>query len=108
MARRLESEFQKWLIDYLRATYPGCYILKNDSSYLTGVPDLLILWQNMWATLEVKRSFDEPYQPNQEYHIDMMNRMSFSAMICPENATEILNALQQAFRFGRLPRLPLG
>lgn len=108
MAKKLESEFQSWLIKQLRAMFPGCYILKNDSAYLTGVPDLLVLWQNRWATLEVKRSLREKYEPNQEYHIDMMNRMSFSAMICPENATEILYALQQSFRAGRLPRLPLG
>lgn len=107
MARKpLESKFQKWLIDTLEVTFPGCFILKNDSSYLTGVPDLLILWEDRWATLEVKRSLHEEYEPNQEYYIGVMNQMSFSAMICPENAQEILNALQQSFSARRVSRRP--
>lgn len=101
----LESKFQKWLIDTLEMMFPGCFILKNDSSYLTGVPDLLILWEDRWATLEVKRSLHEEYEPNQEYYIGVMNQMSFSAMICPENAQEILNALQRSFRPRRIPRI---
>lgn len=105
MARKLESDFQNWFINTLRQLFPGCYVMKNDSAYLQGAPDLLLLWQDRWATFEVKRGLDEPYQPNQEYHIDMMNRMSFSAMVCPENVTEILDALQLSFRARRLPRL---
>lgn len=101
----LESKFQKWLIDTLEVLFPGCVVLKNDSSYRPGIPDLLVLWQDRWAMLEVKRSASESYQPNQEYYIDQLNHMSFAAMICPENATEILDALQQSFRARRVPRI---
>jgi len=106
MARRLERDFQKHLVDRIEHELKNAFVLKNDSSYIQGIPDLLVLFRNMWATLEVKRSLDEGYEPNQEYYIAEMNAMSFSAMICPENEEEVLHALFTAFRTGRLPRLP--
>lgn len=72
--------------------------MKNDPNYIQGIPDLTILWANRWATLEVKRSLKAPQQPNQEYYVNVMNQMSFSSFICPENKEEVLNALQQSFR----------
>jgi hypothetical protein len=104
----LESDVQKYIIDRLGEMLPGCYVLKNDSSYWQGIPDLLVVWQDRWAMLEVKRHINEGYEPNQEYHIDVLNRMSFCAMICPENMEEVLDALQSAFRRRRLPRLSVG
>lgn len=93
----LESVYQAKLIKKLRNLFPGCVILKNDSSYLQGVPDLIILFGEHWAMLEVKRSGTEPYQPNQEYYILMLNEMSFSARIDPSNEQDVLDALQHAF-----------
>jgi hypothetical protein len=85
---------------------PGCMIQKLDSGYQQGIPDLLILWEWWWATLEVKRKPPKPsdYEPNQEYFIEKMDSMSFSACIYPENAEEVLDDLQQAFRLRRLAR----
>ena len=93
----LERQFQSQLIKDLRKLFEGCVILKNDSSYLQGVPDLLILFGPHWATLEVKKSANEDRQPNQEYYVELMDQMSFSAFIYPENKKEVLNALQHAF-----------
>lgn len=76
-------------------------MLKNDSSYLQGVPDLLLLWNDRWATLEVKRSSAARQQPNQEYYVNMMNEMSFSRFIYPENKEEVLNEIQHTFGFSR-------
>ena len=76
-------------------------MLKNDSSYLQGVPDLLLLWNDRWATLEVKRSSTARQRPNQEYYVHMMNEMSFSRFIYPENKEEVLNEIQHAFRSSR-------
>lgn len=104
MARRLERDYQKHVIDTLDGLFPGAYILKNDSSYWQGIPDLLIVWGPHWGMLEVKRSINEAYEPNQEYHIDVLNHMSFCAMICPENEEEVLNALQSAFGTRRTTR----
>ncbi len=94
--RHLESKFQSELIKDLRDLFPGCVVLKNDSGYLQGVPDLLILHRDRWATLEVKRAEDSDRQPNQEYYVDLMNDMSFSAFVYPENKEEVLHALQRA------------
>lgn len=93
----LESKFQSELIKELKVIFPGSIVLKNDSSYLQGVPDLLILWQDRWATLEVKRSSTATQRPNQEYYVHMMDEMSFSRFIFPENKEEVLDELQRSF-----------
>lgn len=98
MARssRLESGFQDRLIETLKALFPGCIIFKMD--HPQGVPDLLILYGQKWASLECKRSVKAHRQPNQEYYVGKMDGMSFSRFICPENREEVLNELQQAFK----------
>lgn len=94
---KLESEFQSALIKELKNTFPGCLVMKLDSSYIQGIPDLLILHGDRWATLECKRSKNSATRPNQLYYIDKMNEMSFSRLISPENKEEVLHDLQQAF-----------
>lgn len=95
---KLESKFQSDLIHELKRTFPGCIVMKNDSSYIQGIPDLLILYKNKWASLEVKKCWNSPKQPNQEYYVHRMNEMSFSAFIFPENKEEVIYELQQAFK----------
>jgi hypothetical protein len=92
-----ENAYQAKLIRKLKRLFPGCVILKNDSSYIQGMLDLTILHQDRWATLEVKASADAPCRPNQKYYQRLMNDMSFSAFIFPENEEEVLAALQEAF-----------
>lgn len=98
---------QTEVIKRLRLMFPDCFILKNDSSYMQGVPDLLVLWHDRWAILEVKRTrprSSRDFEPNQEYYIDLLNSMSFSACIYPENMEEVLSALQSAFTARRQTR----
>lgn len=102
MAR--ESKFQSELIIDLKDLFPGCMVLKNDANYIQGIPDLLILYQNTWAALECKRSLYKPFQPNQEYYLEVMDDMSFASMICPENREAVLYELQQSFSVRRLAR----
>lgn len=92
-----ESKFQKDLIDTLHSLFPGCMVLKNDSSYIQGIPDLLLLYEDHWAALECKRHCAADKQPNQEYYVDMLNDMSFARFISPETKEEVLHDLQQAF-----------
>ena len=93
----LERDFQSDLIKDLRDLFPGCVILKNDANYLQGIPDLLLLYNDRWAILETKRAFKSRRQPNQEYYVDKLDRMSFSAFINPENKEEVIRALQRSF-----------
>ena len=93
-----ERHFQAGLIKEIRNRLPGCIILKNDSAYIQGVPDLLILYNDRWATLEVKKSKTATHQPNQDYYVETMNKMSFSAFIFPENKEDVLNDLERSLQ----------
>ena len=94
----LERDFQSYLIKRLKKMFPGCVILKNDPTYIQGVPDLIVLYENKWAMLEVKKDSSASHQPNQDYYVDKLGKMSFAAFIFPENVEEVLNDLQQTFR----------
>ena len=98
MARssKLESGFQDKLRETLKQMFPGCMIFKMDQ--IQGIPDLLILYKNKWATLECKKSARAMRRPNQEYYVGLMNKMSFSSFIYPENKEEVLNALQKTVK----------
>lgn len=93
----LENRFQANLIKEIKNQYPGCIIMKNDSSYIQGIPDLLILNENRWASLECKKTANARKQPNQEYYVGRMNEMSFSRFISPENKDEVLEELKHVF-----------
>ena len=92
-----ENQFQAMLIKTLKKRFTGCIVLKLDSAYIQGIPDLLILYKNKWATLECKKSAVSAARPNQKYYVNLMNTMSFSRFICPENMEVVLNELQQSF-----------
>lgn len=95
---KLESKFQKELMDEIRELYPGCVILKNDSSYVQGFPDWTILYKDRWAVLEAKRERGAKKQPNQEYYVDRLDKMSFSRFVYPENKDEVLEDLERVFK----------
>lgn len=100
-----ENKFQSDLIKELKERFPGCIVLKNDPNYIQGIPDLTILYENKWATLECKKSAKEKKQPNQPYYVKKMNDMSFSSFIYPENKEEVLDGLQFALRPNRRTRI---
>ena len=89
MARnsKLESGFQDRLIQKLKNLFPGCMVFKMDQ--VQGIPDLLVLCKKLAGA---KR------QQNQDYYVGLMDEMSFSRFICPENKEEVLHELQQAFK----------
>lgn len=101
----LENQYQAMLIKKIKRRFPDCFVLKNDSAYLQGVPDLLVLVGDRWAMLEVKADWDSDQQPNQEYYIDLLDGMSFAAFIYPQNEQDVLNALQQALQPRRAARV---
>jgi len=102
-----ESKFQVELRNELEELFPGCIVLKNDASYIQGFPDLTIFYNNNWAVLECKNCLTAPYQPNQEYYLELCDKMSFASMICPENKEAVLYELQRAFSSRRTTRIPV-
>lgn len=90
-----ENKFQSNLKKELKNMFPGCIVTKLDSGDIQGIPDLLILYKNKWATLENKRTAKAHRQPNQEYYVNKMNDMSFSKFIYPENKEEVLTDLKK-------------
>lgn len=98
MARssRLESGFQDRLRDELKELFPGCMIFKMDQ--IQGIPDLLILYEDRWAMLECKKSAKSSRRPNQEYYVNLLDEMSFSSFIYPENKDKVLDELYAYFK----------
>lgn len=100
-----ESQFQAELIKELKERFKGCLVMKLDSGYLQGIPDLLILYKKKWATLECKKTKNAKKRPNQDHYVDLMNEMSFSRFIFPENKEEVLNDLELTFKPSRATRV---
>lgn len=105
MARNKEGPFQTALIKDIEALLPGSIVLKNDSSYRPGIPDLTVFFEDRWATLEVKKDKDADQQPNQDYYVELMNGMSYSSFVYPENKDEVLRGLQRALQPKRRTRV---
>lgn len=97
MAIYVESVYQRDLRHKIEKLIPGCIVLKNDPQWIQGIPDLVILYEDKWAMLEVKTSANSPRRPNQHHYISTFNEMSFASFIYPANEKEVLNDLQQAF-----------
>ena len=97
-----ENRFQSDLIHELKERFPGCMVLKNDSGYLQGIPDLSVFYNSRWAFLECKKSANEPKRPNQQFYVDWANKVGgFARFIFPENKEDVLNELQSAFEPNR-------
>ncbi len=93
----IESNFQRDVIKNIKARFPNSIVMKNDASYIQGIPDLIVLCNDRWATLEVKKSARAKHRPNQDHYVEVMNEMSFSSFIYPENKEEVLNELASFF-----------
>lgn len=96
-----ENAYQGELIKRIKSRIPGCLVLKNDPNYLQGIPDLLILYKDRWAMLEVKKGEKEKHQPNQDYYINWFGQWVYTSFIFPENEEVVLDELQRALEFGR-------
>jgi hypothetical protein len=96
---KLENEYKRRLRLTIENRFPDCIVLKNDEQLLQGVPDMTVLWGPWYAVLEVKRSADAPFRPNQEFYLNRIVEMGGIAfVIYPENEEEVLDALQRAFQ----------
>lgn len=95
---KLENQFQAKLIKELKQKFDGCLVIKLDPNYIQGLPDILVLCNNKWAALECKKQEAAHKQPNQEYYVNLMNKMSFSRFIYPENKEEVIDELSRLFK----------
>lgn len=93
-----ERVFKKELISDLKRMFPDAIITQLDPTYIQGIPDILVLWRNKWATLECKASAKSSKRANQDYYVNQMNQMSFSAFIYPENKEAVLDELERSFK----------
>ena len=89
----LENKYKTGLCKKITRMLPGSMVLHLDPNEIQGIPDLIILCGDRWASLEGKKSAKEKHRPNQDYYVDLMNDMSFSAFIYPENEEEVLHDL---------------
>lgn len=92
-----ESRFKTNLIKEIKSLFPGCMVMHLDPNEIQGIPDILILYNDRWAVLEGKDYATAKHQPNQDYYVDLMDRMSFAAFIYPENKDEVLDNLYDYF-----------
>ena len=93
----LENKFKTELTKEIEKRFPGCIVTHLDPNEKQGIPDLLVLYKDKWATLEGKKEAGASHRPNQDYYVGKMNEMSFSRFIYPENKEEVLDELQQSF-----------
>jgi len=96
-----ESKFERHLTLQLERRFPGAIVLKNNAGLIQGFPDRLILFESWWAAFEVKPSPTASHRPNQDYYIDLLNRMSYANFVYPQNEEEFYHDLQQTFRTSR-------
>ena len=93
----LENTFKTKLAKEIEERFPGSMVVHLNPNEFQGIPDILVLYKNKWAALEGKQERKSSKRKNQDYYVDLMNRMSYAAFIFPENKEEILNELTELF-----------
>jgi hypothetical protein len=100
-AMKKETKYQAALVKKINTLFPGCVVLKNDPSQRQGIPDIIILYKNRWAALEVKTAESSPVRPNQPYYVEKFGEMSYASFVYPENEERVLSELQRSFTSSR-------
>lgn len=96
-----ERQYQSKLKSKLEKRFPDAIIFKVDptASGIQGFPDIMILRNNKWAALEVKKDEKAKHQPNQDDYVERIKAMgNYSSFIFPENEKEVLNELERALQ----------
>ena len=98
-----EGNFKKKLIKDIKKEFPGCIVTKLEADYCNGIPDILILHKDKWATLEAKKNKGEVTKERenklaQDHYVAKMNSMGYSSYVYPENKEEVLNELKVHFQ----------
>jgi hypothetical protein len=88
-----ESAYRLDLCKRIEKLLPDCVILRLPPDQYQGIPDLLILFEDKWASLEVKMAKDSDKQPNQDFYVELFNNMSFASFIYPDIEEQVLQDL---------------
>ena len=87
----LETYYERKFIKKIKDLFPGMIVKKLHDAQ--GIPDRVFLYGSKWATLEFKRTADAVHQPNQDWYVNAMNKMSFARFVFPENKDEVMKEL---------------
>jgi len=103
MAKTPEGKFKEKLIGEIEKELPGCIVTKLEADFKNGIPDILILYNGKWATLEAKKDISEvtkqrPNKMAQDNYVATMDKMSFSRYVYPQNKKEIIDELKLHFQ----------
>lgn len=93
-----ENKYQSELKRRIEREFPNCIILKNDPDYIQGIPDLLVLNNDKWCALEVKKSANEKPRPNQPEYVKKLDDMSMASFIFPENEAQVISKMKEHFK----------
>lgn len=91
----LENKFKTKLRKRIEKEFPGSMVMHLDPTEKSGIPDLLVLHKNKWATLEGKKEEDASKRQHQEYYVNKMNNMSYSSFIYPENEDQVIEEMHE-------------
>lgn len=81
-----EADLQAKIIKWLKAQ--GVYVIKTKPGPGTpvGCPDIIGLYKDLWLAIEVKKGEDAPFQPGQQYTLDLLRKMNPWVYVAnPEN-----------------------
>ena len=91
----LESDFKAFLRNDFERRFPGCWLITQDpNASFQGIQDLLFLFGEKWALLETKRATNAAKRVNQDYYVELFDKMGFSAFINPDNYEEVVGRLE--------------
>lgn len=93
-----ENKYKQGLKKRILERFPGSIVLHLDPNECQGIPDFLVLYKKHWATLEGKKHAKASKRPNQDYYVDLCDKMSFSRVIFPENEKEVLDEMERSFK----------
>lgn len=93
----LESAYKRKLINIVK--HDICYdnkvwVVRPNSTFNPGYPDLIFLIDRMWMALEVKRKASAHISPLQNFLVEDMNSVGFARFVFPGNEKEVLDELQ--------------
>jgi hypothetical protein len=97
----LEKKFEKDVVQNLLRLYPGAYVIKTNANHIQGFPDRIMLYYNFWVAFDTKRHAKSSRQPNQEFYIRALDKLSMAMFVSPENESEFYHGIQRALEARR-------